>query len=334
MAILKFEGKHVSLIKSKRGTVPPITVQAQRTKQNIKTGIKNIKNAQKNLRKQVNNLKPRYNKALKDIKSNNVKIRNKARNDIRGLNKTKNKLKNEAKLLKKQSSDLKKALRKLTKVSPAVATGAKVAQGIKTADKFDTPLDNILKNIDELPKPPAPPKKPPGKPTPRVPPGTPKKPPGRPPKKPPTTPRRSPGKPPRRPPSKPPIKPPKIPKLKFDTDLPRGYRFKFDFNYRRLGKVKTQKVGLPENKALNKAITFIKRTPARSMELKISGITKVKDSSKPSLKDFRLRKTKNALILVEIPKSAIKGVQKLPKIRKSMKKHTKNSRKSSKKRSR
>lgn len=98
--------------------------------------------------------------------------------------------------------------------------------------------------------------------------------------------------------------------LKLSTKLPQGSRLAFNFRFRRKGKVLTKKLQLPLNKALKMAVLFIKRTPARSLDLVIAGITKLQDVKKPSLTDFRLRVLNSkALILVEKPKSAIKGLR-------------------------
>jgi hypothetical protein len=113
-------------------------------------------------------------------------------------------------------------------------------------------------------------------------------------------------------PSKPksPLKPkikikrkPKIPiiaNLELNSKLPNGQKLAFDILYREKGKVKSLGVKLPLNKALNKATNLIDKTTAASMELKIVGITKQKDTTKPeNISKFRIRKTKKALKLVE-----------------------------------
>lgn len=143
----------------------------------------------------------------------------------------------------------------------------------------------------------------------------PRKPVVRPPKRPTKTPRspptirKTPRTPPSAPPSAPPRKPRAITKLSFDTKLPRGERLAFNFKYRRKGKVIERSIKLPENRALKFAVNFIKRTPARSFELVAVSTTKVKDINKPNLKDFNIRKTKKALLVVEKAKSAGKGIR-------------------------
>lgn len=136
-------------------------------------------------------------------------------------------------------------------------------------------------------------------------------PPKRPPKKPPKSPK--PPKaplPPKLPPKRPPTKPPKKPKFPFfptfDTPLKKGERLSFDIVFREKGKVKNLGVKLPLNKALAKATRLIDNTTARSMELRIVGITKAKDTKVPkTLNKFDKRKTLRALKLVEKSKFAI-----------------------------
>jgi len=72
------------------------------------------------------------------------------------------------------------------------------------------------------------------------------------------------------------------------------------------GKVKIVKLGLPLNKALNRAGNLIDRTTARSMQLIISGKTTLKDIKKPNIiRKFRTKKTKRTLELVEKRKFGI-----------------------------
>ncbi len=98
----------------------------------------------------------------------------------------------------------------------------------------------------------------------------------------------------------------KIPKLEFKTKIPKGYRLSFDILYREKGKVKSLGTKLPLNRALAKATSLIDKTTSASMEIKINGITKLKDSNKPkTLSKFTTRKTINSLKLVEKNKNRI-----------------------------
>ncbi len=102
----------------------------------------------------------------------------------------------------------------------------------------------------------------------------------------------------------------KLPNLKLTMKIPKKVNLSFNMRYRRKGKVITRNLQLPFNKALRQAILLVKGTPARSTELFLVGITKEKDIKRPSLKDFKLRKVNSkALLLVEVPKSAIKGLK-------------------------
>lgn len=123
------------------------------------------------------------------------------------------------------------------------------------------------------------------------------------------TPGRPPRKPPRLLPAKPPIKPLILPRIDitFNTKLKKGERLAFDIVFRSKGKVLSLNTRLPLNKALNRLSNLIDRTTSRSAELRIVGITKVKDlrPNKKVLAKFRKRKTKKVLRLVEKRKFAI-----------------------------
>lgn len=99
----------------------------------------------------------------------------------------------------------------------------------------------------------------------------------------------------------------KFKKLISKSKLPKGYTYAYDAKIKIKGKVKTIKLGLPTNRALNKVGKLIDNTTSRSMQLVPVGIIKkTKDITKPSvLGKFRVRKGKKALILVEKSKHTI-----------------------------
>lgn len=153
---------------------------------------------------------------------------------------------------------------------------------------------------------------------------------------------------------KPPVKP-KIDTPDEPTDTPKifivlnrngkksKYLRAYDILYRSKGKVKRLKLHLPLNKALKKGIYLIDNTTSRSFELRVVGLTRESDISKPSLKKFSIKKGKKALLLVEKSKYSIDthgeksglSIGKLLKSKKKVKKLTKKKKiikKSSKKR--
>lgn len=81
----------------------------------------------------------------------------------------------------------------------------------------------------------------------------------------------------------------------------------YDVVYRERGKVvKLNSQPLPINKAFNLAQNKVDNTTARSLEVRKSGVTNLKDDPKKNnTYKYRIRKTKQALILVEKEKYAI-----------------------------
>lgn len=144
-----------------------------------------------------------------------------------------------------------------------------------------------------------------------------------------------------------PAKPPKRLRLSFNTQLPRGTNLKFDIKFRERRNrnkpfsaknnpvvVKKIKAGLPINRAIAKLGRAIDKTTSRSAELVISGTTKQKDISIPSIiKKFKPKKLKDTLKLVEKSKFAIdnKGEKKGLSIGKSLAKKTRPKKKAKKK---
>lgn len=107
----------------------------------------------------------------------------------------------------------------------------------------------------------------------------------------------------------------KLPKLKWQKEAPRGYRYKVDAYVNIRGIRKRVVKGLPENKAWNKAfskgsITYrgVDKSTPQSLELVITGITKAKDDKrKIGINKVRKRigKDPKVLKLVEYRKYAI-----------------------------
>jgi hypothetical protein len=129
--------------------------------------------------------------------------------------------------------------------------------------------------------------------------------------------------------------------ITFNTKLPVGQRLSFTILYKEKGKIKEIKTNLPLNRATKRAGNLIDKTTSRSMQLKINGVTKLKDIVRPTtlLKKFTPKKSRDnkVLSLVEKSKFAIdtlgekKGLSVSKSLKRSKKSKTLKKTKSSKK---
>lgn len=272
----------------------------------------------KNQQQQLENIKDVFGKQLKPSTKNKInttlkdlnKIENSLQNSMRNalanvLGQTVDSfIKSTLKITPKVEVGLKKGLVQARKLLPAQQLKQVVQQvnsDIVAFEKVKVPVDKprvpTTKRVSKVTKLPTPPKpltlqqkllKAKKKPVTKEPPG----------KKPPT----------------PPLT------LDFDTPLPRGTRLKFDAKFRERRNasipfnrktnpviVKTRKLGLPMNAAMNKIFGGVDRSTQASAQLVISGITKAKDmkASKRLRAKFGISKTKNALRFVEKNKNRI-----------------------------
>ncbi len=136
---------------------------------------------------------------------------------------------------------------------------------------------------------------------------------------------------------------PKLPSWRTQK-LPRGYRLKVQPLIKRKGKIRNLGKPTTTNRGLRRGIRATSNTLARSFQLKVVGITKQKDSKKPSLSKYRSKISSNPKVLgiVEKTKYALntKGekrqIKRARRVKKNAKKtkNTSKGKKNSKKRTR
>lgn len=99
----------------------------------------------------------------------------------------------------------------------------------------------------------------------------------------------------------------KIPKLTFESKLPKGTRLKYDIKFKERGKVKTRQLGLPLNAAIKKGFGAVDNTTQASAQLVIVGITKSKDIASKDVQrlksKFTIRKGKDKTVLLFVEKN-------------------------------
>ena len=101
---------------------------------------------------------------------------------------------------------------------------------------------------------------------------------------------------------KPPVVPP-LPKLNWNTKLPRGYSFIVNARYKKGNKILNRRLNTTPNRARKVMNKFIDNNPQASYDLVVVGAKKVKDIKKPSMKKFTIRKGKDPKVRISVEKN-------------------------------
>lgn len=277
---------------------------------------KQISNISKKTKDFNQGYKRRIEKRGKDLPKTKQGFNTLSKSEKKKFMETRKKLREDVKLAKSNLSKVKSLLNKAQKIAVIAKFDKDIKQDILQLSKQDTLLDNSLKQIFDntgtIPpgvSPTKPPVKPPIKPTPKI---TPTKPPVKPPVKP--KPRPTPP-----PPEKPPIKP----KIKLDWDNEAKLKDKvliFNARFRQRKDtrkkynpktnprvIKTLKIKDTKNRALAKVANKVDNILARSLDLKLVGITakKKKDIKAPKIvrKKFDKKKSKGSPVLKLVEKT-------------------------------
>jgi hypothetical protein len=103
-------------------------------------------------------------------------------------------------------------------------------------------------------------------------------------------------------PSKPPVLPP-LPKLTWNTKLPKGINLIVNARYKKGNKIFIKRLNTTPNRARKIMNKFVDNNLVRSYDLVIVGKKKVKDIKKPSMVKFRARQGKDPKVRVIVEKS-------------------------------